>query len=89
MSASDSSEEGEDYAYGEKQVVESQRYPIHDCCEFEDAEALRVSSIDSRAAVSCPLAVIEGTILAPVFRSAFGDDFLLIICEKCVLILII
>jgi hypothetical protein len=68
MSASESSGEGEDYAYGEQQVVESQRYPIHDCCEFEDAEALRVSSIGSRGAVSCPLAMIEGTILAPVFR---------------------
>lgn len=47
MSASESSDEGGDYAYGEQQVVESQRYPIHDCCEFEDAEALRVSSIVS------------------------------------------
>ena len=40
---SGSSDDGEDYAYGESYVPESKRYPVHDCCEFEDVEALRVS----------------------------------------------
>jgi hypothetical protein len=79
MSASESSDDGEDYAYGDQQAVESQRFPIHDCCEFEDAEALRVSSIGSRGAVSYALAVTKGTIIAPAFSSAF-DEFLLIFC---------
>jgi hypothetical protein len=31
----------EDYNF--ESNVGSRRYPIHDCCEFEDAESLRVS----------------------------------------------
>ena len=41
---SSSSDEDEDYAYGDSNAVESKRFPVHDCCEFEDAEALRVSA---------------------------------------------
>lgn len=38
-----SSDDGEDYIYGGGQLQEIKRYPVHDCCEFEDAESLRVS----------------------------------------------
>eukprot|EP00934_Nitzschia_sp_Nitz4_P003996 Nitzschia sp. Nitz4//scaffold303_size22340//5713//8899//NITZ4_008566-RA/size22340-snap-gene-0.23-mRNA-1//-1//CDS//3329547054//3986//frame0 len=31
----------DDYAYGEPSMAESKRYPVHDCCEFEEPEALR------------------------------------------------
>ena len=40
---SGSSEDDGDYAFGDARMTESKRYPIHDCCEFEDADALRVS----------------------------------------------
>ena len=40
---STSSDEDEEYAYGDSNAADSKRYPVHDCCEFEDAEALRVS----------------------------------------------
>jgi hypothetical protein len=42
--ATGSSDDGEDYAYGDSHISESKRYPVHDCCELEDAEALRVSA---------------------------------------------
>ncbi len=41
--ASGSSEDDADYAFGDSHMAESKRFPIHDCCEFEDAETLRVS----------------------------------------------
>lgn len=41
-----SSDDGEDYVYGGSHMAELKRYPIHDCCEFEDAESLRVSHTD-------------------------------------------
>jgi len=31
----------EDFDFGAEQGMEK-RYPVHDCCEFEDAEALKV-----------------------------------------------
>lgn len=40
---SGSSDDGEDYVYGGTHMQEIKRYPVHDCCEYEDAEALRVS----------------------------------------------
>ena len=50
-SASDSdSDDDEDYdAYGVEEEVESKRYPIHDACEFDDLDALKVR--DGRRAV--------------------------------------
>jgi len=41
---SDGSEsEDEDYeAYVEAAHVHERRYPLHDCCEFEDVDALKV-----------------------------------------------
>jgi len=39
---SSSSDDDEDYAFGDT-TLESKSYPVHDCCELEDAEALRVS----------------------------------------------
>jgi len=36
-----SSDDEEDYVYGGSQLQEIKRYPVHDCCEFEDAESLR------------------------------------------------
>lgn len=42
---SGSSEDDGDYAFGDARMTESKRYPIHDCCEFEDADALRVSVV--------------------------------------------
>lgn len=45
--ATGSSDDGEDYHYGEAHVSESRRYPVHDCCEFDDAEALRVSAAEA------------------------------------------
>jgi hypothetical protein len=41
--SSDTSDDDEDYAHGEPMPGNEKRYPIHDCCEFEDAETLRVS----------------------------------------------
>jgi hypothetical protein len=41
-----SSDDGEDYVYGGSHLPEMKRYPVHDCCEFEDAESLRVSHKD-------------------------------------------
>lgn len=38
---SSSSDEDEEYAYGDSNAIDSKRYPVHDCCEFEDADALR------------------------------------------------
>jgi hypothetical protein len=43
MASSSSEEDDGDYAFGDTQMAESKRYPVHDCCEFEDAETLRVS----------------------------------------------
>lgn len=41
---SDGSSDDEDYdAFHDTQHVEEKRYPLHDCCEFEDLKALRVS----------------------------------------------
>lgn len=39
--SSDSSDD-DDYAYGDAAPLLETRYPIHDACEFEDAETLRV-----------------------------------------------
>lgn len=39
------SSEDEDFLY-ETAHVGARRYPVHDCCEFEDAESLRVSFTD-------------------------------------------
>jgi len=36
-----SSDDDDDYAMGKKLSESTTRYPIHDCCEFEDAETLR------------------------------------------------
>lgn len=44
-----SSDDGEDYVYGGGQLQEIKRYPVHDCCEFEDVESLRVSWSDGRS----------------------------------------
>jgi len=41
MSDTGSSDDGDDYGFADSQMPESRRYPVHDCCEFEDAEALR------------------------------------------------
>jgi hypothetical protein len=40
---SSSSDEDDEYAYGESNALESKKYPVHDCCEFEEVEALLVS----------------------------------------------
>ena len=40
---SDDSSDEEDYAYDDvHQRIIEKRFPLHDCCEFEDVEALRV-----------------------------------------------
>lgn len=49
-----SSDDGEDYVYGGGQLQEIKRYPIHDCCEFEDAENLRVSGMEKFQVVVAP-----------------------------------
>jgi len=42
--ASSSSSDDEDYdAFGEMAYQEVRKYPIHDACEFDDVETLRVS----------------------------------------------
>ena len=42
-SSSDGSDDAHDYAYGESShIIDSRRYPVHDCCEFDDADDLRV-----------------------------------------------
>lgn len=38
---SSSSDDDEDYAYGDNTNQEVKRYPVHDACELEDAEALQ------------------------------------------------
>lgn len=40
------SSDDEDFLY-ETANAGTHRYPVHDCCEFEDAEALRVSNFGS------------------------------------------
>jgi len=42
MAESASTSDDDDYAYGDANMAESNRYPVHDCCEFEDVETLRV-----------------------------------------------
>jgi hypothetical protein len=43
MSANeDSSSDDDDFNFESSNVV-SKRYPVHDCCEYEDVESLRVS----------------------------------------------
>lgn len=42
------SEDDGDYAYGESHLVDSKRYPVHDCCELDDIDALRVSAMVRR-----------------------------------------
>ncbi len=39
----ESSSYDEDYNF--ESNIGSRRYPIHDCCEFEDADSLRVSAV--------------------------------------------
>jgi uncharacterized membrane protein YhaH (DUF805 family) len=39
---SDESSEEDDYAFGDSQET-VKRYPVHDCCQYEDIEALFVS----------------------------------------------
>ena len=60
---SSSSDDDDDYAYGDSNAIESKRFPVHDCCEFEDAEALRVSEIkDFRVKkIATMLVVVEGS----------------------------
>lgn len=41
---SGSSDDDGDYTLENPQPESSIRYPVHDCCEFEDAETLRVST---------------------------------------------
>ena len=41
--ASGTSDDDGDYAYGDSHMVEAKRYPVHDSCEFDDVEDLRVS----------------------------------------------
>ena len=38
------SSDDDDYAMHQPGLEPRARYPLHDCCEFEDAEILRVSS---------------------------------------------
>jgi hypothetical protein len=66
--ATGSSDDGDDYAYGDSHISESKRYPVHDCCEFDDAEALRVSA--KRETCSERMGRADATFLA-VF--IFGD----------------
>jgi len=40
--AAATSSDDEDFLY-ETTHVGAHRYPVHDCCEYEDAESLRVS----------------------------------------------
>ena len=45
MSANDgSSSDDDDDFHFDSANVGSKRYPVHDCCEFEDADSLKVSS---------------------------------------------
>jgi hypothetical protein len=42
MSDESSSHEEEYDPYADPNRLSEKRYPLHDCCEFEDVEALRV-----------------------------------------------
>jgi len=42
-----SDEDGDDYAMHQQEFEQRSRYPLHDCCEFEDADTLRVSSTNA------------------------------------------
>jgi hypothetical protein len=44
MNRDETMESEESSEYGGDDTLSERRYPIHDCCEFEDATALRVSS---------------------------------------------
>lgn len=50
MSSTGSSESGDYDFRGDED--DDKRYPLHDCCEFEDVEALKVGGICS---ISCPV----------------------------------
>jgi hypothetical protein len=39
-----SSDDDDDFNF-ESSHVGSKRYPVHDCCEFDDAESLKVSLV--------------------------------------------
>eukprot|EP00980_Cylindrotheca_fusiformis_P021196 scaffold8150_cov118-Cylindrotheca_fusiformis.AAC.5 len=58
-----SSDDGEDYVYGGSHMPESKRYPVHDCCELEDAESLRVSEMLHHR--PCLLPTCEALIFVP------------------------
>lgn len=61
---SSSSEDDEDYAYNDSNAAETKRFPVHDCCELEDADALRVSEIEDFRVkeMSTMLVVVDGLI---------------------------
>ena len=40
---SDGSSDDDDFNF--ESAVGSRKFPVHDCCEFEDAESLKVSMI--------------------------------------------
>jgi hypothetical protein len=41
-SMSDEESSDDDYDYGDESNAGKKRFPIHDCCEFGDVEALKV-----------------------------------------------
>jgi hypothetical protein len=62
---SGSSDDDGDYALETSATESSLRYPVHDCCEFEDAETLRVSS------------AIWSIVVLPVLRCCLSNTALL------------
>jgi hypothetical protein len=69
--ASGSSDDGDGYAYGESQMAESRRYPVHDCCEFDDADALSVRIIPMGSFVA-GCVVPQAIYLAVIILGAIG-----------------
>ena len=67
----ESSSDDDDFQF-ESSHVGSKRYPVHDCCEFEDAESLRVRRRGCFYALCCKLRACS--ILWPHFAFLYALD---------------
>ena len=54
------SSDDDDYDMHQPGLEQRARYPIHDCCEFEDAETLRVSPLVPVVVVSIVESIVHG-----------------------------
>jgi hypothetical protein len=55
---SGSSSDDDDFQFGANQMGQK-RFPVHDCCEFEDADSLKVRSSERRRKIGAMEAKIK------------------------------